>query len=127
MPVLRPYAELDIVRKFARLKKFHHVFSSCNRNFHLDGSRNTGRWCGECPKCHFSALALAVFLEPGEVSAIQGRDLLDDLSQSDGFRALCRLGRDKPFECVGEAGESRAALRALTENPLWLDHAVVKQ
>jgi hypothetical protein len=39
---------------------------------------------------------------------------------------LCALGRDKPFECVGEAGESRAALAALAERAEWQNHLVVR-
>jgi hypothetical protein len=54
-----------------------------------------------------------------------GGDLLDQGEQADGFRALCGLGRDKPFECVGEAGESRAAMAALAASDDWCDHAVV--
>lgn len=124
--ILRPYAELAIVKRFSTLNQYHDVFSSCNRNFHLDGSRITDRWCGDCPKCRFTALALAVFLPPNDVVAIQGKDLLDDSSQCDGFRALCRLGRDKPFECVGEYGECRAALKALAADAAWQNHAVVR-
>ena len=44
----------------------------------------------------------------------------------EGFRALCGLGREKPFECVGETGESRAALATLLERSEWSDHAVVR-
>jgi hypothetical protein len=124
--ILRPYAEIDVVRRFSSLKEFHPVFSSCNRNFHLDGPRIADRWCLDCPKCRFAALTLGVFLDPEEVRNIQGKNLLDDERQLDGFRALCRLGRDKPFECVGEAGESRAALAALAGSAQWRDLAVVK-
>jgi len=38
---------------------------------------------------------------------------------------LCSLDRDKPFECVGETGESRAAMAALALSTDWRDHAVV--
>jgi hypothetical protein len=124
--ILRPFSELDIVRRFSMLTPFHKVYSSCNRNFRLHGSPVGGRWCGRCPKCRFAALSLAVFLEPAQVQAIQGRDLLDDLNQLDGFRAICGLGQDKPFECVGEIGESRAALAALAERTQWRTHAVVR-
>jgi len=124
--ILRPFSELEIVRRFTALTAFHPVYSSCNRNFHLQGSRIDGRWCGNCPKCRFAALSLAVFLEPDEVRGIQGVDLLDDLSQLEGFRAICGLGRDKPFECVGEMGESRAALAELARRPSWVHHAVVQ-
>jgi len=124
--ILRPFSELDIVRRFCALTAFHKVYSSCNRNFHLNGAPVRGRWCGKCPKCHFAALGLAVFLEPEEVRDIQGADLLDDLSHLDGFRAICGLGRDKPFECVGETGECRAALAELAKRPRWCSHAVVR-
>ncbi len=124
--VLRQFSELGIVRRFSAMKKFHAVYSSCNRNFHLDGPRIEKRWCLDCPKCRFAALSLAMFLPPGEVTAIQGGDLLNDPAQEDGFRALCGLGRDKPFECVGEAGESRTALAALGRSADWCGHAVVR-
>jgi hypothetical protein len=117
---------LGIVQQFSRLEALHPVFSSCNRNFHLDGPQVSGRWCRDCPKCRFAALGLALYLTPGQVAAIQGGDLLDDPGQENGFRALCRLGQDKPFECVGEAGESRAAMRALARRPAWRGHAVVR-
>ena len=104
--VLRQQSELGIVQRFSTMKKFHSVYSSCNRNFHLEGPRIENRWCCDCPKCRFAALSMALFLSPDEVVAIQGVDLLNDPAQQDGFRGLCGLGRDKPFECVGEAGES---------------------
>jgi hypothetical protein len=124
--ILRPFSELGVVQRFSTMTNCHRVFSSCNRNFHLDGPRLQGRWCRDCPKCRFAALSLAVFLGPSEVVAIQGGDLLNDEKQEDGFRALCRLGRDKPFECVGEAGESRAALAALSRDAAWRGRAVVQ-
>jgi len=124
--ILRPFSELDIVSRFCSLTDFHGVYSSCNRNFQLNGEPVQGRWCGTCPKCHFAALSLAVFLDPKAVRAIQGADLLDDLSHLDGFRAICGLARDKPFECVGETGECRAALAALADKPAWRSHAVVR-
>ncbi|NND55768.1 MAG: UDP-N-acetylmuramoyl-L-alanine--D-glutamate ligase [Xanthomonadales bacterium] len=124
--ILRPFSELGVVQRFSAMKKFHPVFSSCNRNFHLEGPRVQGRWCLNCPKCRFAALSLAVFLPPEEVIAIQGGDLLNDPDQEQGFRALCGLGRDKPFECVGEAGESRAALAALGGRERWSRHVIVQ-
>jgi len=123
--ILRPFSELEIVRRFSAMTELHPVYSSCNRNFHLDGTQLNGRWCGRCPKCFFAALSLALFLTPPEVVAIQGVDLLADPNLVEGFRALCGLGRDKPFECVGEAGESRAAMKALGEREPWRHHAVV--
>jgi hypothetical protein len=124
--IVRPLSEIGIVRRFSSLKAYHPVYSSCNRNFHIDGPRVSGRWCRDCPKCRFAALSLALFLSPEQVRAIQGGDLLDDPAQEEGFRELARLDREKPFECVGEAGESRAALLALSTRPEWRRHAVVR-
>lgn len=124
--LLRPFSEIAITRRFSEMTGYHKVFSSCNRNFHQDGSHITGRWCLDCPKCRFAALALAPFLSPQALLAIQGADLLDLESQLQGFKALCGLGEDKPFECVGSIAESRAAMRYLSERPQWQEKYVVK-
>ncbi|MDX1626510.1 MAG: hypothetical protein R3323_08345, partial [Wenzhouxiangellaceae bacterium] len=123
--LLRRDRELGVCREFAGLERYHDVFSSCNRNFHLDGAR-TERWCRECPKCRFVYLALAPFLPPGRLRAIFGADLLDDAASVDGFAALLELDGHRPFECVGEAVEARSALAALSEDTRWSGHAVVR-
>ncbi|MFU8830665.1 MAG: hypothetical protein ACNA7J_00795 [Wenzhouxiangella sp.] len=122
--LLRRDRELGICREFADLSDFHDKFSSCNRNFHLDGPRTT-RWCGQCPKCHFVFLALAPFMAPAFLTAIFGRDLLAEPGQIEGFCALLALDGNKPFECVGEADEARAAIVALAADVRWSNHAVV--
>ena len=113
--LLRPYSELAILGMFSRFPKYHDSFSSCNRNFHQDGSRIDGRWCGTCPKCLFTFLGLSVFLPAEELETIFGRDLLADAELTDKFAALCGIGHNKPFECVGEIDESRAAVSRLRE------------
>jgi hypothetical protein len=123
--LLRPFSELAITRRFSEMTKFHDVFSSCNRNFHLDGSHIEGRWCQDCPKCRFAALALAPFLSPQQLIAIQGADLLDQEIQLQGFRALCGLGEQKPFECVGSIAESRAAMKFLATSPEWQNRKII--
>ncbi len=122
--LLRQDRELGVCREFAGLTAWHGLFSSCNRNFHLEGPR-TNRWCGQCPKCHFVFLALAPFMTPAALIDIFGRDLLEDADQIDGFADLLALDGRKPFECVGEAQEARAALAALAASPAWSRHAVV--
>lgn len=124
--LLRSLSEAAVGERFAKLTTYHPVFSSCNRNFHHDGSRIEGRWCGDCPKCRFTTLALAPWLSPEAVTDIVGANLLDDPGQEEGFRALCALGRDKPFECVGTVEESRALLAALLDKPAWSDAALVR-
>lgn len=124
--LLRPFGEAAITQRFAALRRYHGVFSSCNRNFHLDGAHVSGRWCGQCPKCRFTALALAPFLTPAELARIQGAELLDEAGQVEGFRHLCGLGQGKPFECVGSVAESRAFARHLSEQPQWRDKTVIR-
>lgn len=123
--LLRPYSEIAIAQQFARMTGFHEVFSSCNRNFHQDGSHIAGRWCQDCPKCRFTALALAQFISPEQLLSIQGAELLNQKGQLNGFKALCGLGEHKPFECVGSIAESRAAMRSLAGDPVWQDKYVV--
>jgi hypothetical protein len=67
---------------------------------------------------------LAPFLAPEAVAAIIGRDMFDDPQQVEGFAALMSE-EGKPFECVGERGESAAALRMLSDLPAWKDKVVV--
>lgn len=124
--LLRPFSEVAICRLFSNMPKFHQVFSSCNRNFHLDGSHIDGRWCQDCPKCRFTALALAPFLTPAQLLAIQAADLLDDERQLQGFKELCGLGEHKPFECVGSVAESRAAMKRLAGMDQWQNKKNIK-
>jgi hypothetical protein len=123
--LLRPYSELAITRVFAKLTPYFDVFSSCNRNFKLLGPKPADRWCGQCPKCHFVFLALAPFLPKPRLLAIFGRNLLDDETQAAGFDALLEYQDHKPFECVGEGAEARAAMYALSQRPEWQEDALV--
>ncbi len=123
--LLRPLSELAVARQFAKTDRYDAHFSSCNRNFHILGERPTSRWCGVCPKCHFVFLALAPFLPKLRLVGIVGRNLLDDAGQIPGFDALLEYGDHKPFECVGEGRESRAALALLAQRPEWREDAVV--
>ena len=123
--LLRPWSELAIARYFSRLSKYHDVFSSCNRNFRLQGDQPADRWCRECPKCRFVFLALAPFMPPEPLTSMFGGNLLDDESQLDGYRALLGLDALKPFECVGEVEESRAAMTAVANQPGWAPCRVV--
>jgi hypothetical protein len=125
--LLRPYSELAIARQFARLDHYDRHFSSCNRNFHLLGERPAQRWCGVCPKCHFVFLALAPFMPKPRLMGIFGRNLLDEAEQAAGFDALLEYRDHKPFECVGEGRESRAAFDALADSPAWREDALVKR
>ena len=123
--LLRPWSELAVARQFAAHDRYDAHFSSCNRNFHILGSRPANRWCGACPKCRFVFLALAPFMPKPRLVGIFGRNLLDEAEQAAGFDALIEYRDHKPFECVGEGVESRAALAALAAQPAWREDALV--
>ncbi|GAB2621888.1 UDP-N-acetyl-alpha-D-muramoyl-L-alanyl-L-glutamate epimerase [Novilysobacter erysipheiresistens] len=125
--LLRPLSELAVARQFTRSDRYDAHFSSCNRNFHILGERPTNRWCGVCPKCHFVFLALAPFMSKPRLVGILGRNLLDDPAQIAGYDALLEYQDHKPFECVGEGRESRAAMAALAARPEWREDALVKR
>jgi UDP-N-acetyl-alpha-D-muramoyl-L-alanyl-L-glutamate epimerase len=125
--LLRPYSELAITRAFAKLTPYFDTFSSCNRNFKLLGPKPADRWCGQCPKCHFVFLALAPFLPKPRLLAIFGRNLLDDETQAGGFDALLEYQDHKPFECVGEGAEARAAMYTLSQRSEWQEDALVSR
>jgi hypothetical protein len=122
---LRPRTELWIAERFARLEQYHSSFRSCNRAFHIDKSQRLDHWCGQCDKCCFIDLILAPFLPAAELERIfDGREPLADPSLAGRFRAL--LGTSdgsKPFECVGEVNECRAATLLAARRP---DRAAAK-
>lgn len=123
--LLRPWSEMEVTRRFASLTRYHALFSSCNRNFRILGERPSQRWCGQCPKCRFVFLALAPFLSKPALLAIFGRNLLDEAEQIPGFEALIEFRAHKPFECVGEARESLAALEQIAARADWAEDAVI--
>jgi hypothetical protein len=117
--LLRARSELWVAERFASLPAYHPVFRSCNRAFTIDATRRLGQWCGECDKCCFIDLILAPYLSRAELSAIfDGREPLDRVDLLPRFRSL--LGDeeiDKPFECVGDAGECQAAVVLALQRP----------
>ena len=125
--LLRPLSELAVARQFAKTDHYDAHFSSCNRNFHIMGERPVHRWCGVCPKCHFVFLALAPFMPKTRLVNIFGRNLLDDATQAGGYDALLEFQDHKPFECVGEGRESRAAMAVLASRAERKEDALVKR
>jgi UDP-N-acetyl-alpha-D-muramoyl-L-alanyl-L-glutamate epimerase len=120
---LRPFSELWVAQRFAALPQYHGTFRSCNRAFHIDKAKRLDHWCGRCDKCCFIDLILAPFLSAAELGAIfGGLEPLTDPdpgdSLADRFRALLGTSEgSKPFECVGEVGECRAALLLAAQRP----------
>ena len=110
---LRDRTELWIAEEFAGLEKYHGTFRSCNRAFHLDSKRRLEHWCGQCDKCCFIDLILAPFMPADALRAVfaadgGGGEPLSDPALAPKFRTLLGSGT-KPFECVGEVSECRAA------------------
>jgi hypothetical protein len=108
---LRPLTELWVARKFAGLRQYHGTFRSCNRAFGMDPARRLDHWCGQCDKCCFIDLILAPFLPAAELASIfGGAEPLADPALAGQFQALLGTSASaKPFECVGDIGECRAA------------------
>jgi hypothetical protein len=108
---LRDRTELWVGREFAGLQAYHGSFRSCNKAFYADPARRLDHWCGQCDKCCFIDLILAPFM-PAEALRqifIQTGEPLEDPELASKFRALLGAGA-KPFECVGEVNECRAAV-----------------
>ncbi|HET9612290.1 MAG TPA: hypothetical protein VFP06_21935 [Acidimicrobiales bacterium] len=116
---LRPYSELLIAERFARHGEYHLAFQSCNRGFHIDPDMRLDRWCGQCDKCCFIDLILSPFLDAARLAEIfGGREPLDDLDLLPRFQALVDTsGALKPWECVGEVDECRAAVALAGRRP----------
>jgi hypothetical protein len=108
---LRDRTELWVGWEFAKLTAYHSTFRSCNKAFYTERARRFTYWCGECDKCAFIDLILAPFL-PAEalrqIFAVTGEPL-ENPALAGKFRSLLGAGA-KPFECVGEVTECRAAL-----------------
>ncbi|MEI6700744.1 MAG: endonuclease domain-containing protein [Actinomycetota bacterium] len=117
---LRTRSELWVGREFSKATTYHSSFRSCNKAFRQDPEGRLLEWCGVCDKCCFIDLVLAPYLSREELSTIfHGREPLEQVSLLPTFETL--IGRSawaKPFECVGDPLECRAAasLAALRED-----------
>jgi UDP-N-acetyl-alpha-D-muramoyl-L-alanyl-L-glutamate epimerase len=116
---LRSRSELWVAQQFAGLTPFHAVFRSCNRAFHQDQTDRLGQWCGVCDKCCFIDLILAPFMNAAQLGEVfGGREPLNDPRLEGRFLTLLGLAPEaKPFECVGDVGECRAALLLAAARP----------
>ena len=117
---LRPLSELQIACLFAEQPAYFPVFRSCNAGSKQD------IWCGECPKCLFAFIILSPFLTPEQLTAVFGKNLLEDPQLLPTLQALCGETAVKPFECVGTRDEVCMALcqsmKHYQELPVLLDY-----
>ncbi len=109
---LRDRTELWVGQEFTALEQYHGSFRSCNKAFYSDRARRLDHWCGQCDKCCFIDLILAPFMPAAALRRIFAAtgEPLDDPALAAKFRALLGAGA-KPFECVGEVNECRAAVQ----------------
>ncbi|MDK2899154.1 MAG: UDP-N-acetyl-alpha-D-muramoyl-L-alanyl-L-glutamate epimerase [Patescibacteria group bacterium] len=111
---LRCYSELRVAELFVdnAWADYGQKFSSCNISNYQQGNNNKLlSWCGKCSKCANSYLLFAPFLSKTRLDKIFGdNDLLTDSKLEDIFKGLLGIGGFlKPFECIGEIDELRAA------------------
>lgn len=106
--ILRPFHDLQLASLFSNMSDYHSHFISCNREI------RRGRWCKECPKCAFTAMALYPFVGPDGIRKIFGEDILQKTSIRKHIFDLVSDGI-KPWECVGTLEESRLALSLILE------------
>jgi hypothetical protein len=125
---LRDRTELWVGQEFAALEQYHGSFRSCNKAFYSDKARRLDHWCGQCDKCCFIDLILAPFLPAGalrRIFAVTGEPL-DNPGLAGKFRALLGAGA-KPFECVGEVSECRAAVLLAARRDDRAGHALLAE
>ena len=71
-------------------------------------------------------LGLAPFLEKKQLLEIFDKNLLDDLSQKQGFEELLGIKGFKPFECVGEIQESQMAFNLIKNKADWQNDTLIQ-
>ena len=117
---LRPLNELQIAMLFSKLDEdFRTAFKSCNV-----GSK-TDSWCGKCPKCLFTWLAMSPFINRKNLTSVFGKDLLKDVALKPILDELDGETEVKPFECVGTVGEVRACVNHILLNDNDLDGSLL--
>ncbi len=101
---LRKLTETEIAQEFAKLKKYHKVFLSCN-NAYKRGVKNP-MWCGKCSKCLFVFVSLYPFMEEKQLIKIFNKNLFEDKKLVPLMKELTGKAKHKPFECVGTIKEN---------------------
>ncbi|MDP3971670.1 MAG: hypothetical protein Q8P61_02005 [Candidatus Nanopelagicales bacterium] len=126
---LRDMSELWVAREFSQLSAYWDSFRSCNRSFRLDRRQRLDHWCGECDKCCFIDLILSPFMAAADLRAIfRGNEPLDNPDLADSFRRLVgTYPGQKPWECVGDELECRAAVTLAVRRPDRAANAVLRQ
>ena len=117
--LLRPIKEIQIAYLFAKYKKYHKIFRSCN----VGSKENPWIWCANCPKCLFVFIILRAFMSKEEVVSIFGENMLDKKNLENYFLELIRKADTKPIECIGTIEEVKYAMnRIIKEDSSYLSN-----
>lgn len=117
--LLRPIKEIQIAYLFAKYKKYHKIFRSCN----VGSKENPWVWCANCPKCLFVFIILRAFMSKEELIDIFGKNMLDDQKLEKCFLELIGAAETKPFECIGTIEEVKYAMnRILKDDSSYLSN-----
>lgn len=107
--ILQPIYDFRIFKHFANYPEVLPKVHSCNIK---------KPWCKKCPKCAYVWLGLMAFCDSEAVDAVFGENLFDDPDLLPIFRQMLGLENQTPFECIGEIGESRLAMKKCVEKGL---------
>ena len=118
-----------MAQQFAAMTTYHGIFRSCNRAFAQDPAERLDHWCGRCDKCCFIDLILSPFMDAVDLTAVfDGNEPLENRDNLDRFRTLIDLVPNaKPFECVGDVQECRAALTLAHGRPDRVHSGLLQQ
>lgn len=119
--LLRGLSEFNIAKIFARYKKYHLAFKSCN----LGSKEKEWIWCCNCAKCLFIYIILSPFISLDERIKIFGENLYEREDLLNTFLEIVGYSSSKPFECVGTYSEARYAVSLVInkgENGYLLDY-----
>jgi len=116
---LRSMYEREIAQYFAQFSKYFPVFSSCNRNFHMNETRPNARWCGICPKCLFVYMVLRPFVSDEQADEIWSKEMYKDESLLEVAKEIRWVSWIKPFECVWTPEESQEMTKKFIKNREW--------
>ncbi len=99
--ILKPVYDLlifQLLRKDERLIK------------HTQSCNVSKPWCKRCPKCAYVWLNFYAYLDGKLVDDLFQENLLEVPELKQTFRAMAGLAEHKPFECIGEIGETQLAM-----------------
>jgi UDP-N-acetyl-alpha-D-muramoyl-L-alanyl-L-glutamate epimerase len=107
--ILKPIYDYRIFQLLAKDQDLIEHTSSCNVK---------KPWCKRCPKCAYVWLGYLAYLDTDKVNAIFQENPFDVPELEDTFLEMMGLKGHKPFECIGEIGETRLALKACKDKGL---------